>query len=95
VDPGVRDHNVEPAQPLDGVVDGPGQLFRTPNIGLDGHHAAIKGLHGVRGLAELLGRGQWVGGRVDLTAEVDGEDVGALLGEAQRVGCGLTAGPLQ
>ena len=47
--------------------------------------------HEPAGLGEVLGRGRWVLGAGDRSAEVDGDDVGAFLCEAQRVAAALPA----
>jgi hypothetical protein len=48
-------------------------------------------LHQPRGFFEIGFGRQWVGDRVDIGANIDGDDVGALLGQRDGVAAALPA----
>src|SRR5262249_25408951 len=53
--------------------------------------AAVEALDQIRGLGQILRRGQRDPNGVDLLADVDGDDVGAFLRQAHRVAAALAA----
>jgi hypothetical protein len=91
-DAGVGHDDVQPAQLLDAAVDGRLERVEVTDVDFGGHDAAIERLDQVRGLGEVLGRRRR--DRVvvdDGPADVDGDDVGALLRQPDRVAASLTA----
>ena len=59
-------------------------------VGLAGNDATIELLDRALGLVQILGRGQGIVVRLDLTTDVDGDDVGTLLGHAYGMGSALS-----
>jgi hypothetical protein len=89
-DAGVTHNDVEVAQLCDAGGDCVAQFAALAHIGLASDEAAIHRLDEGDHLGELFGRALRVGDRVHLTAEVDGDDVGAFLSQANRVAAPLS-----
>src|SRR5690606_12551707 len=88
----VGDDDVEPAELLDTGVDGRLQGVEIPDVDLGGVDPAVEAFHQVGGLGQILRAGQRNLHAVDLSADVDRDDVGALLGHPHRVGAALAPG---
>jgi hypothetical protein len=93
-DPGVRDHDVEPTKLRHTGVDRRRDSGRVAHVGLARGDAAAKQLDlgdgGVGdGVVEILGCCERIIDRVDIGADVDRDDVGALSRKPQRVGATL------
>src|ERR1700742_820733 len=84
-DPRVREHEVDPAQLGHAGGHNGFQSLEIPNVALLGNDAAARLLDEVDGLVEVFAGRHRVGDAVDLTAEIEGDDVGALLGEPNRM----------
>ena len=67
----------------------PLQRSAVAHIGLVRHDPAVEILHQPHRLLQVLGRRHGIGDRVDLRADVQGDDVGALFGQPHRVGTAL------
>ncbi len=65
------------------------ELAGLADIGLRGDDAAARLLDEARGLFEILRCGQRIADGVEVLAQVDGDDVGALFGEPDRVAATL------
>ena len=90
-DPGVGHDDVEVAELADTLFEDRLQLVPVANIGLAGDDPAAVVLDRLRRLFQILRRGQRVQVGLDLLADVDGDDVGALLGEADGMAAALSA----
>jgi hypothetical protein len=90
-DPGVGENEIQPAELSHAVGDDGLESLEIADVGLLGDDATTGLLHEIDGLVEILAGGHRIGHTVDLLAEVDCDDVGALLGEPHRVGPALTA----
>ena len=87
----VGDHDVQPAELLDGVGHDLLLSGEIADVDLTGEHLAPGRLDRADRLGEVLGRGGGVGDRVrDRTADVDGDDVGTLARQSHRVRPPLT-----
>ena len=67
------------------------QRGQVADVGLRGDDPAVQGLDLLGRLREVGGGRHGVGDAVDLLADVDGDDVGAFLGEPDRVAAALAA----
>ena len=65
---------------------------RVADVGLGGDHPAVECLDLLDGLGEIVGGRGGVFERVDRRAQIDGDDVGAFLGQADCVAAALTPG---
>ena len=90
-DAGVGDDDVEPPELLDAAVDGGRQRVEVAHVDFRGDDAPIEVLDHVRGLGEVLRRGRGRGRVLEPAADVDRDDVGALLGKPHRVAAALAA----
>ena len=68
------------------------QLRPLAHVGLHRDHPAVQRLDQAGGLLQVVRAGQVVGQAVDVVADVDGDDVRALLRQPHRVAAALTAG---
>ena len=84
-DAGVGHDDVQTSELLDTVVDCGLECRLVANVDLRGDHPSIEILDHVRGFGEILWGGRRRGRRVEPTADVDGDDVGTFLGEANRM----------
>ena len=91
-DAGVAADDVQPAQFGDAVVDSLLDGAEIANVGLGGDNPPVQRLDLLDGLFQIARRRHPVGHRVDLLAQVDGDDVGALLGQPHGVAAPLAAG---
>jgi hypothetical protein len=89
----VRDDGVEATQLRHALVHGMLQCLGVAHVGLRGHDPPVAFLYLPYRLVEVLMRGSGVEGphAVDLRAEVDSDDVRALLGEPDRVAAPLSS----
>src|SRR5262245_1728297 len=84
--------DVQPSQLLDAAVDGGLDRFVVANVDLGGDDAAVQLLDQICGFSQVV----W-SGRLDLGVaahrgtDVDGDDVGTLLGQTYRVATSLPA----
>ena len=84
-DAGIGQNEVQPAELRRALCENRLQWIEVADVGLLGDDAPPGLLDQLDGLGEvLLGRHR-VGDAVELLAEVDGDDVGALFGEPNRV----------
>ena len=83
--------DVEPAQLGDSLVEDLLQLGGVAHVHLGGDHALPRLLDELRGLFEIFGRGHRIADRCEILATVDRDDVGALLGQPNRVTAALAA----
>jgi hypothetical protein len=83
-DSGLRDHDVKPAELRNPVLQGRAQLRGIAHVCLGDHRA-------LAGLLDVLGCRHGVTDGVDVTAQVDGDDVGAFLGQPHRAAGTLPA----
>jgi hypothetical protein len=90
-DAGVGDHDVKLAELGDAAVDRLHQLRPLAHVGLHRDHPAVQRLDQAGGLLQVVRAGQVVGQTVDVVADVDGDDVRALLGQPDRVAPPLAA----
>ena len=90
-DAGIGHDDVEASEVRDARLERVAQLGALPHVGLAGDDAPIELLDRSLGLGQVLGRAQGVVVRVDLPADVDGDDVGTLLRHANGVGPALSA----
>ena len=88
-DAGVGDDDVEASEVGEAGLERVTQLGPLPHVGLAGDDAPAQLLDRSLGLGEVLGRGEGVVVRVDLTADVDGDDVRPLLRHPDGVGPAL------
>jgi len=91
-DPGVGDdapHRAECRHPL---FDGGLQGAAVADVDLLRHDPPALRLDQAGGLGEVLGSGERIADRGDVGADVDGDDVGAVGRQADRVRAALTAG---
>src|SRR3984957_9858835 len=88
-DTGVRDNDVEPAEVFHTAVDGGFDCLLVADVHLRGDDAPVEGFDQVGGLGEILRRRVRVGQVIDRPANVDRDDVGALLRQAYRVTAAL------
>ena len=90
-DPGVGDDEVEPAEFGDAVGHDLLEPVEVADVGLLGDDAPTGLLDEVDRLVEILAGRHRVRDAVDLTAQVERDDVGPLLGEPDRVAAALAA----
>ena len=88
-DAGIAAHDVQPSQSRDPVVQGDLDRAEVTDIRLDGDDPAIERLDLLDGLGHVLRCRQLIWHRVDLTAEVKRDDVGALLCQPDRMRASL------
>jgi hypothetical protein len=91
-DAGVCGHDVEPAEFGDPVVERRLQPAVVPHVGLAGDDAAVERLDLLDRLGQVVRCRHREGDGVDLRDDVDGDDVGALLGQPDGVAAALTPG---
>lgn len=91
-DPGVGHDDVDPAELGQAVSDGSVELLLATDVSVAGHDPPAELLDLGDRLVEVLPGAQRVGHRVQVGAQVDRDDVGALLGQADRVRTALAAG---
>ena len=91
-DAGVGHHDVELAELGDPAVDRFHQLRPLAHVGLHRDHPAVQGLDQAGGLLQVVRACQVVGETVDVVADVDRDDVRALLRQPHRVTPPLAAG---
>ncbi len=89
-DAGLRDDDVDLAEFGEALIERSLEFGGFADIGLDGDDAAPGLLDQFGGLFEILGRRHLVADGVDVLAQVDSDDVGALFGQPQ----GVAAPPL-
>ena len=92
VDSGIRTHDVEPPELGDAVGQDAGQLGVIANVGLGRDDPAIEPFHQRDGLVQVVPGGHRRRHRGDLTADVHGDDVGAFLGQSDRMAPALAPG---
>jgi len=90
-DAGLRDHHVQPAELAQPLVHRGAHGRRVPHVGAHRDDPPVQLLHQAAGLGQVRRGGQRIGHRVDVRAQVDGHDVGALGGEPYRVRAALAA----
>ena len=90
-DAGLRHDDVEMAELCDALLERGAQLRGLTHVGLRGESAAPRLLDECRGLLEVLRRRHRVTDRRDVLTEVDSDDVGAFLGQPDRVTPALPA----
>ena len=90
-DAGRRDDDVELAQLGDAVFEGRPQLAGVAHVDLRRDDALAGLLDELRGLLEVLRCRHRVADRREVLTPVDGDDVGALLGQPNRVAAALPA----
>ena len=90
--PGIGEDEIEPAEFGDAVGHRRLEPFEVPDVTLLGHDAPTGLLDEVDRLVEILASRHRIGDAVDLIAQVERDDVGALLGEPDRVRAALTPG---
>ena len=86
-DSGIGHDDVEATEVSDAGFECVAQFGPLPHVGLAGDDASMQLLDRSLGLGQVLGRAQGVVVRVDLRADVDGDDVGTLC--AIRIACAL------
>ena len=89
--PACRDDDVELAQLGDAVVEAPLQLAGVAHVDLRRDDALPGLLDELGGLLEVLRRRHRVADGVEVLTQVDGDDVGALFGQPDRVAAALAA----
>ncbi len=89
-DPRVGEHEVDPPEFGDAVGHDVLEPLEVPDVALLGDDAAAGLLDEVDRLVEILRGRHRVGDAVDLIAQVERDDVGAFLGEPDRVRAALT-----
>ena len=90
--PGIGDHNVEPPEPFHAVGDELPQCGIIADVDGPGQHRASLRFHQADGLGQILGRRADVGNGVGHgRADIADDDVGALLGQPNRICAALTA----
>ncbi len=87
----VGDDDVEPPELLDAAVDGGRQRVEVAHVDFCRDDAAVEVLDHVRGLGEILRGGRRCGRVFESAADVDRDDVGALLGKPNRMASALAA----
>ncbi|KAF0962751.1 hypothetical protein MLGJGCBP_04055 [Rhodococcus sp. T7] len=90
-DTGVRHDDVEPAQFGDTCIDRLLQLGEVTHVCLLCDYPATRPLDQAHRLVQLLARPARIGHLRYVVAQVDGDDVGTLLGEPDRMATALTA----
>lgn len=90
VDAVVGNHDVEATEGLHPVSSGTTKRIEVAHIGDLVHRPAPARLDQPDRLGKVFGRGHGVADGLDRTAQVDGDDVGTLLGEADGVALPLT-----
>jgi hypothetical protein len=88
-DTGVGDDDVDAAELLESAFERSLDLVVVANVGLRQHRSAAGLLDQTFGLVQVCRCGARVGGRVDVAAEVESDDVGAFLGQCEGVGTEL------
>ena len=88
-DPGVGEHEVEPAEFGDAVGHRGLEPFEVADVALLGDDAPTGLLDEVDGLVEILPARHRIGHAVDLVAQIERDDVGALFGEPNGVRAAL------
>ena len=78
------------AELRDGLVNHGRQAGGVPDVDLASDDPSVQLLHQLRGDVQILTRRPGVAGRVEVGADVDGDDVGALLGQPDRMRASLT-----
>jgi hypothetical protein len=91
VDARVGAHDVEPAELVDARGDRRGEAVVVPDVDLAGDDPPVELLDLGGGLGEVLLGAERVVGRRDRLADVEGDDVRALLRQPDRVGPALAA----
>jgi hypothetical protein len=91
-DAGVAAHDVEPPELGHALVEGGLERAVVAHVGLGGDDPPVQRFHLLDRLGQVVGGGHRDGDRLDLLADVDGDDVGALLGEPDRVAAALPSG---
>jgi hypothetical protein len=81
----IGEDEVDTAEFCHAVGHGRLQPLEITHVALFGHDAAAGLLDEVDGLVEVFGRGQRIGHAVDLVAQIERDDVGALFSESDRV----------
>ena len=84
-DPGVGRHDVQPPELGHAVVDGRLEGAVVTDVGLGGDDAPVQRLDLLHRLGQIVGGGHRIRHRSYLAAQVDGDDVRALLGQPDRV----------
>ena len=87
----VGDDDVEPAELFHAAVHRGLERVVVTHVDFGGHDAAVVGLDQIGGLGKVCRCRMRVGQVVDRPADVDGDDVGALLGQPDRVAAALAA----
>jgi hypothetical protein len=90
-DPGLRHHDVQPAQLGEARLQRLAELGPLAHVGLHRHDAPVLRFDQADRLLQVVRAGQRVLDRVDVVAQVDRDDVGALLGQPHRVAAALAA----
>ena len=88
-DPRIGEHEIEPAEFGDAVGHHLLEPFEVADVGLLGDDAPTGLLDEVDRLVEILAGRHRVGHAVDLFAQIERDDVGALFGEPNRVRAAL------
>jgi len=91
-DAGVRHHDVEPAQLGHAGLDRLLERVPVPHVRLDRDDPPVERLDLLDRLGEVVGGGVRIGEVRDRSADVDGDDVGALLRQPYRVAAALATG---
>jgi hypothetical protein len=84
-------HDVQPAELADAVIDGGFDGSIVAYVGLGRDDPAVQRLDSLDGLREIVRCRHRLGHRVNLAAQVDGDDVRAFLREPDRVAAALAA----
>ena len=92
-DAGVGDHDVQPAELREPLVDNLVDRRLVAHIGSGCHNPTAQRLDFFDGLGEFLLGSQLVGEPVDLLADVERDDVGTVPGKPHRMGAALAARP--
>ena len=74
---------------FDPAVDRVLQCVEVADVDLGGHDPAVERFDEVCGLGEILGRGARFRCALDMPTDIDRDDVGALLGQPDRVAAAL------
>ena len=89
----VGDDDVQAAELLDAAVDSGAERVEVAHVDLVGHDAPIEVLDHVGGFGEVFGGGRGRRRVVEAAADVDRDDVGALLRPAGPRDCGPDRAP--
>ena len=89
-DAGVGHHDVDVAELADALGHDALELPEVAHVGLAGHDAPVELLDELGRVGQIVRRRQGVRHRLDRPAQVDGDDLGPLLGQPDSVRTALT-----